>query len=52
MTCVNGRCTGNSCACTRPPASCQPAPLGKMGEAGTVNLPSENGGDSQKPHSC
>jgi hypothetical protein len=38
-SCVNGLCVGNSCACERPPASCQPAPLGKVGDAGTLNDP-------------
>jgi hypothetical protein len=37
MSCGGGTCFGQSCACARPAAACTPAPLGTLGQAGTLN---------------
>lgn len=37
MKCEGGTCWGTECSCTRPPAPCSPAALGKPGDAGTLN---------------
>lgn len=39
MLCKGGTCWGTDCACTRPAPACAPAPLGKLGDAGTLNDP-------------
>lgn len=39
QVCVNGTCWGEECSCTRPAATCSPAPLGAPGEVGTLNDP-------------
>ncbi|MBK7585092.1 MAG: hypothetical protein IPI67_33500 [Myxococcales bacterium] len=39
VTCAGGSCWGTDCSCTRPAPSCAPAPLGKLGDAGTLNDP-------------
>lgn len=39
VTCKGGTCWGTDCACTRPTPACAPAPLGKLGDAGTLNDP-------------
>ncbi len=37
MQCQGGVCHGTECECTRPAPTCTPAPLGKAGDAGTLN---------------
>lgn len=39
VQCKGGSCWGAECSCTRPAPSCAPAPLGKPGDAGTLNDP-------------
>ncbi|GMV12559.1 MAG: hypothetical protein HS104_41790 [Polyangiaceae bacterium] len=39
VSCKDGSCWGTDCSCTRPAPACAPAPLGKLGDAGTLNDP-------------
>lgn len=39
LACDGNNCWGESCACTRPPPACLPAPLGSPGQSGTLNDP-------------
>lgn len=39
VVCAGGQCWGVECPCERPPAACEPAPLGQPGDKGTLNDP-------------
>jgi len=39
VACAAGQCWGVDCPCERPPAPCEPPPLGQPGDKGTLNDP-------------